>query len=110
LPAESQKASAKIVLDANGTFVATEIPEELPPVPPYDPQKHNVRLDTGKGKWKLVSREGQQQVQLDFQTMEGNKDTPYGMQIDVSRGWSTVSLYYFLGDADQGHRVLLKRQ
>lgn len=110
LPTELQNASPKVVLDANGTFVASEMPEELPPTPPYDVKRRNVRLDTGSGVWKLVSREGKQQVQLNFQTMEGNKDVPYGTQLDVSQEWSAMSLYYFLGDADEGHRVSLERK
>jgi hypothetical protein len=112
LPTELQKASAKLVLDANGTFVASELPEELPLVAPYDVKNRNVRLDTGSGVWKIVSREGKQQVQLDFHTMAGSKEggVPYGTQMDVSRGWSAVSLYYFLGDADEGRRVSFERK
>ena len=112
LPTELQKASAKLVLDANGTFVASELPEELPLVAPYDVKNRNVRLDTGSGVWKIVSREGKQQVQLDFHTMVGSKEggVPYGTQMDVSRGWSAVSLYYFLGDADEGRRVSFERK
>jgi len=109
LPTELQKASGKIVLDENGTFTASELPEELPP---YDMKQRRVRMDTGSGVWKLVSREGKQQVQLDFHAMEGNKegDVPYGTQMDVSKGWSAVSLYYFLGDADEGRRVSFERK
>jgi hypothetical protein len=73
LPTELQKASAKLVLDANGTFSASELPEELPPVPPYDMKRRRVRLDTGSGVWKLVSREGKQQMQLNFHTMAGRR-------------------------------------
>ncbi len=112
LPIELQKAVPKIVLDANGTFVASEIPEELPPPPtqPYNPRRRNVRLDSGNGAWRLASREGKQQIQLNFQTMEGEKDVPYGMQVEVSRGWSAVSLDYFLGDADEGRRISLEKK
>lgn len=111
LPTELQNAVPKIVLDPNGTFVASEIPEELPPPPtqPYDPKRRTVRLDSGSGVWKLVFREGKQQIQLNFQTMQGNKDVPYGTQIDVSMGRSVMSLYYFLGDADEGRRVTLEK-
>lgn len=112
LPTELQKASAKIVLDANGTFAASELPEELPPAPPYDMKQRRVRMNSGSGVWKLVSREGKQQVQLDFHAMAGSKegDVPYGTQMDVSKGWSAVSLYYFLGDADEGRRVSFEKK
>lgn len=112
LPTELQKASAKIVLDANGSFAASELPEELPSPPPYDMKQRRVRLDTGGGVWKLVSREGKQQVQLDFHEMAGSKEggVPYGTQMDIAKGWSAVSLYYFLGDADEGGRVSFERK
>jgi hypothetical protein len=112
LPTELQKASAKLVLDGNGTFSASELPEELPPAPPYDMKQRRVRLDTGTGVWKLVSREGKQQMQLNFHTMAGSKegDVPYGTQMNVATGWSAVSLYYFLGDADEGRRVSFEKK
>lgn len=97
LPAELQRASAKIVLDANGTFVASDIPGLF-----YFPGRHAAQLDSGSGVWKLVSREGKQQSQLDFQVIAGWKGAlPYGTQLDVSKG----SLFYFFGDADEGRRV-----
>lgn len=102
LPNELQKASAKIVLDANGTFVASDIPGLL-----YSPGRHAAQLENGSGAWKLVSREGKQQIQLDFQVIAGWKDAlPYGTQLDVSRG----RLFYFFGDADQGRRVAFERR
>jgi hypothetical protein len=102
LPAELQKASAAIVLDANGTFVASDMPGLF-----YVPSRHAAQLERGKGAWKLVSREGKQQVQLDFQEIGGWEDRlPYGTQLEVSRG----SLFYFFGDADQGRRVAFERK
>ena len=102
LPAELQNASAKIVLDANGTFVASDMPGLF-----YFPGLHAAQLESGSGVWKLVSRDGEQQVQLNFQAITGWKDTlPYGTQLDVSSG----SLFYFLGDADEGQRVAFEKK
>jgi hypothetical protein len=103
LPADFQSAAATLVLDASGTFVATEIPEEMAPRLD-DPNRRDLRLDTGSGDWQLVAREGKQQVQLNFRTMQGDRDVPFGTQMNVSNGWS-VSLYYFLGDLDEGRRL-----
>jgi hypothetical protein len=101
LPAELQKASAKIILGANGAFVASEVPGLF-----YFPGRHAAQLESGSGVWKLVSRADKQQVQLDFQAIAGWKDAlPYGTQLDVSRG----SLFYF-GDADEGRRVVFERK
>ena len=107
LPPELQKAAAKIVVDANGTFVVSDIPGLF-----YFPGRRAARLESGSGVWKLVSREGKQQVQLDFHAIADWKesDLPYGTQLNVSRGWSAVSLFYFLGDADEGRRIDFERK
>ena len=110
LPPELQRATATIVLDANGTFIASEIPEELPPAPPYDVKDRKFRMNTGSGDWKLVSSEGKQQVQLNFRTLQGNINVPFGTQMEVSTGWSSPNLYYFLGDADEGRRISLVKK
>jgi hypothetical protein len=112
LPAESRAAAATLELNADGTFVASQVPEDLPPNPPYDDlNQHNIiRLDTGSGHWALVSEENEQQVQLSFQTMAGNKDVPYGTQLFISKGLSKVSLFNFLGDPDQGRRISFEKR
>ena len=101
LPAELQKARAKIVLNANGTFVVSELPGLL-----YFPPDRPL-LDNGSGVWKLVSHDGRQQIQIIIEATTGGSPikVPFGTFIDVSRGWSSVSLFYFLGDADEGRRI-----
>jgi hypothetical protein len=102
LPTELQKPSAKIVFDRNGTFVASGLPGLF-----YFPGRHAAQLDTGSGAWRIVSRDGKQLVQLDFQAIEGWKDAlPFGTQLNVSRG----SLFYFFGDPDEGRRVAFERK
>ena len=107
LPTGLQQTSATIVLDANGTFVASNMPGLL-----FFPGHRDARPESGRGTWKLVSREGKQQVQFDFEEIaDWNKnELPYGTQLDISRGWSSLSLYYFLGDADEGRRIEFERQ
>jgi hypothetical protein len=102
-----QKASAKIVLNPNGTFVASDMPGLF-----FFPEHRDARLESGSGMWQLVSREGRQQVQLEFHEIADWKknELPYGTQLDVSRGWSAVSLYYFLGDADEGRRIEFEKE
>jgi hypothetical protein len=102
LPPELRNASAKIVLDANETFVASDIPGLF-----YFPKRRPARLESGSGTWGLVSREGKQQVQLNFQVINDWKDAlPYGTQLDVSG----KSLFYFVGDADEGRRVTFEKK
>ena len=103
LPGDLQKTSPNLVLGANGTFVAADLPGLFSR--DYAPQ-----LDGGAGTWKLVSREGKRQVQLNFYSTVGSKvSAPYGVQLEVSEGWSEANLYYFLGDADERRRVSLRR-
>lgn len=102
LPADLQNASANIVLEANGTFVASDMPGLF-----YFPGRHPAQLESGSGVWKLVSHDGKQQVQLNFKTISDWKDVlPYGTQLDVSKG----SLFYFLGDPDEGRRVAFQKK
>lgn len=107
LPTALEKASARIVLDRNGTFVALNMPGLF-----FFPEHRDARLESGSGTWKLVLREGRQQLQLDFKEIAGWKksELPYGTQLEVSKGWSSLSLYYFLGDADEGRRVDFEKQ
>jgi hypothetical protein len=108
LSAAQQKASAKIVLDANGSFVASEVPEDLL----YGSPEAGAGFVTGSGVWKLLSREGRQQVQLEFRviTVGQRGNVPYGAQLDVSGGWSPKGLSYFQGDPDQVRRIEFARK
>jgi hypothetical protein len=47
-------------MKSNGTFVASDMPGLF-----YFPGQHDARLETGSGVRKLVTREGEQLVQLD---------------------------------------------
>lgn len=107
LPAGLQKASAKIVLNQNGTFVASDMPALF-----FFPERRDARLESGTGTWKLGSSEGRQQVQLEFHEIADWKkdELPYGTQLGISRGWSALSLYYFFGDADEGRRIEFEKK
>jgi hypothetical protein len=106
--AAQQKASAKIVLDANGSFVASEVPEDLL----YRPPAADAGFVTGSGVWRLFSREGRKQVQLEFRaiTVGQRGNVPYGTHLNISGGSSDVSLYYFQGDPDQARRIEFDRK
>ena len=102
LPAELQRAAATLTLEGNGTFVASDLPGLF-----YVPGRHAVQLESGSGVWKLVSRDGERQLQLDFQTITGWKDAlPYGTHLNASRG----SLFYFLGDPDERRNVSFEKK
>lgn len=107
LPAGLQQASAKIVLDPKETFIASDMPGLF-----FFPGRHDARLESGSGTWKLVLSEGRQQVRLEFQQIDDWKksELPYGTQLDVSKGWSSVNLYYFIGDPDEGRRIEFEKR
>src|SRR5258708_738368 len=106
LPAELRKASAKIVLEANRTFVASDVPGLFYVNP------GRARLDTGSGVWKLVSREGRQQVQLDFHAIAERKEgpIPWGRQFYFAGGSPAVILFYYVGAPDEAGRIKFKRK
>lgn len=107
LPPELKTDLAKIVLNRDGTFVASAMPGLF-----YFPQSRPARLESGNGAWELVSREGKQQIQLVFHAIAdwNTTDLPYGTPLEVSRGWSAMSLYYFIGDPDEGRRIEFERK
>ena len=109
LPPEVTKSSGKIVLDSNGHFTASDLPEEMRQ---YG-SRPEVRLDSGIGLWRLAFWDGAQHVQLEFQqlSIKGRQDQhAYGFPLIVSKGWSGTTLYYSLGDPDDARRVIFEKQ
>jgi hypothetical protein len=109
LPLELQKASGKLVVNPDGTFSATELPEELD----ASNAKPHVRLDSGDGSWTLAHFDGGQNIELEFHKLESDEPLnrePYGFPLDITRSWSAWELCYFLGDPDQARRVTLVRR
>jgi hypothetical protein len=106
VPIELRKNSARIVLNADGSFTAFDLPSEFH----FSPDGHGP--GGGKGDWKLAWQEGRLRVQLVFHEIT-NKGIPgpFGMPLEISRGWSSIeSLYYFWGDPDSGRRVEFERK
>jgi len=106
--ASQRGAAARITLDTSGAFTALEVPDDLL----YGPEASNG-LVTGTGVWKLVSREGRQQVQLQFNaiTAGGRGDSHYETILYVSTGLkSTVSLFYYRGDPDEERRIEFEKK
>jgi hypothetical protein len=105
LPSDLRDVQAQLILHANGTFAASGLPGLLD----LDDAAHPRRY-TGTGSWKLVHREGRQQVWLTFKSIDGwNKGLPYGDVLSISDGWAGPSFDYFLGDPDQGRRIRLRK-
>ena len=93
-----------IILNEDGTFAATEVPDGLVEGPgPV----------TGSGVWKLIDHNGIE-VQLEFRIIKDSKavGVPYGTQLKISKtiSGSATGLYYFQGDPDEGRRIDLHRK
>ena len=101
LPAHLKNAPAMIVLSGDGKFVVSALPGFLN-VPP--------ELDSGGGVWKLISRDGRQQLQLELRSRQGNApEVSFGATLEISKGFRNPSLYYFIGDPDEGRMVEFER-
>lgn len=107
LPAPLKAAApATIVLSGDGRFTVSVLPGFLntPPEP--------EGLDSGDGVWKLISREGKQEVQLEFQSRQGKNASrvPFGAMLEITKGLGRPTLYYFIGDPDEGRMVEFERE
>jgi hypothetical protein len=102
LPSDLQKAKPRIVLDASGSFVASDMPALF-----YVKESDTAKLENGNGVWKLVSRGGQQDLQLEFQSRANEQAAgSVGRRFHISGG----SLFYFIGDPDEGRRVSFEKK
>ena len=102
LPSGLKDAKVELMLNSDGTFVAKEMPGLF-----FVPDQHAARLETGSGSWRLISSEGRQQIELEFNKISNwNEELPYGIPLEIGRG----KLFYFIGDPDEGRRVSLERK
>lgn len=100
---EAGGLAATIRLDQSGTFSARELPGSL-----LDSQATaRSRLVTGDGTWKLTARDGRQEIQLVFDAIAdpSSDRVPYGTQLHLWTSRSSVLLFYFEGDPDEGRRI-----
>lgn len=122
LPAEHKTAVGQLVVNADGTFVAYELPSvvipafELPESVTAQPEdyKLGIRLCSGRGGWR-VDRVGWETYHLLLNFREricsdGDSRRPYGSSIAIDRGLSSCSLVIWLGDPDRGPGVWFKRE
>lgn len=102
LPADLQTSSGTIVVDADGTFVATELPALF-----YFPGTRRSISESGGGRWYLISQEHSRKIQLEFRPLANWDDgLPYGTQLYVPGN----SLYYFYGDPDEARRISFEKK
>jgi hypothetical protein len=107
LPSKLKSAPATIVFNADGTFVASDMPDFLSSALE---NSESQELDAGSGVWSLTSEDGRQAVQLVFHTRQGQpaSQVPYGTYLEISNG-IRPTVYYFIGDPDEGKMVEFER-
>ena len=106
LPDAQRGIAGTIVLSADGTFTATEVPEELAS------SIEGARSISANGVWSLIDHNGTE-VHLEFRVIRGRKEyeVPYGNQLSISMGFPrSMSLYYFQGHIDDRRRVEFERK
>jgi hypothetical protein len=95
VPTQLRGPAPRLVVNADGSFSASNLPGAFH-------GSAEIISNSGQGRWKRVTDEGRDQLQLIF---EGG----YGTQLLVSDSWGGPTLTYFLGDPDQGRRIELQK-
>src|SRR2546427_12575493 len=94
VPVPLRGSTPKLVINSDGRFSAFNLPGAF----------HfatEIVSNTGQGKWKRITDEGRDEIQLTF-------DGSYGGQLLGSESGGGPTPTYFFGDPDQGHRIELK--
>ena len=92
LPPDMAGISPRLVLGADGHLTATDLPGE------FHGSLDIVERFSGKGSWTIITKDGRQQLQLNF-------DGAYGTQFDIANDGGAWKLRYFLGDPDEHLRL-----
>jgi len=101
LPAGSERRDGSLSLKANGEFVLDGLPGLLR-IPP----EREMRFESGRGVWKVIRVDGEARLQLEFLALvDWEGGLPFGCQVCVAKR----ELFYFIGDPDEGRRVVLKK-
>jgi len=103
LPIEVKKSIGKLTLAADGTFTAYELPDRTT-MDGFGNYAPRWRIISGSGTWKFSSISGRQVLYLWFKKFSfenaDDQDVSEGFPIEISKWWSTISLYYDLSDPD----------
>lgn len=98
-------ADSRFIFHETGEFEVHDIPWHWS-VGPGDPEPMS-----GRGKWRLISEDGQKKVLLDMQRrMPDGSNQRYGFTLDIDKNAFDLTLLYYLGDPDEGHRITYAKQ
>jgi len=101
---ETRQARGKLSLSKTGEFTSEELPREML----YSmPGMTHMPTISGTGTWRLGRVGGDLALLLTFRAISGPTElkVPNGTQLMVYSGWRKITLYFFLGDPDEGKRV-----
>lgn len=91
----------------NGTFRAIDLPGALL----YLREPRRSETVSGSGRWGVQQSEGAGKVELDFSTFahDGPTMTSFRTSLSVAIEEGHYILYFWLGDPDDGKRIVLTR-
>lgn len=105
---EPSGTAGKIILERSGAFVAEAVPSGLI----YSVPGMSVgTYISGSGDWRFGQLDGDDAILLTFRALKGNTEykVPNGTQLLVDNISKEETLYFFLGDPDEGKRVSFRK-
>lgn len=108
LPRQFNRGSLTLILDAEGTFEAHELPGDMI----YMDQPQRDRLVSGSGRWNFGEKGRDQVVILDFLNLnaEGEDFVPYRLQMLVSARRRKANICYIRGDPDDWNLLCFEKK
>jgi hypothetical protein len=104
---QPRQATGTIDFEQGGRFSARDVPVGI-----LGTQRtQQPHVFSGAGTWKLVSKGGSQEVELLFQEMQNSVSlrTPYGTRLIIGERGTSIVLFFFDGDPDEGRKVEFQR-
>jgi hypothetical protein len=113
-PQDFDVSSATLVLKSDGTFTATDLPQEIVLI--HATGGDTIARINGSGRWVVLERLGFSDAtgfMLEFKAIEGpgQYTLPFStMLLSLSKSAGVVKIYYFHDDPDLGRRVDFDKQ
>jgi len=97
---EMQSVAGELTLNQGGSFNVSAMPLVL--------FSESPEPTTGSGAWKLESRNGEQEVQLNLSIING-RQLGFGTPLKIG-GMRSFTLYYYVGDPDLENRIYFEKK
>ena len=106
LPPRFHTPASQLVLKSDGTFTVSQMPPSMIGRPDQqDPTSPDYVID-GSGRWRL---DESRTLALSFRTLGGAPMSLGASGIVAEKWWSSVEVFYWIGDPDAAPSVILER-